>query len=68
MLLNALDPDLYTKCVRSGSNHGKSFCNPLVAIALGLALRNQKTIALEQQHAKGYASLPAITGKKVTHL
>jgi uncharacterized protein YfeS len=40
------------------------FCNPLVAIALGLALRNQKTIALEQQHAKGYASLPAITGKK----
>lgn len=28
-------------------------------IALELALRNQKTIALEQQHAQGYANCPA---------
>ncbi len=27
-------------------------------IALELALRNQKTIALEQQHAQGYARQP----------
>ena len=27
-------------------------------IALELALRNQKTIALEQQHAQGYARYP----------
>jgi metal-responsive CopG/Arc/MetJ family transcriptional regulator len=27
-------------------------------IALELALRNQKTIALEQQHAQGYADNP----------
>jgi metal-responsive CopG/Arc/MetJ family transcriptional regulator len=29
-----------------------------VRIALELALRNQKTIALEQQHAQGYARHP----------
>lgn len=32
-------------------------------IALKLALRNQKTIALEQQHAQGYASHPAKPGE-----
>ena len=30
-----------------------------VRIALELALRNQKTIALEQQHAQGHARHPA---------
>ena len=29
-----------------------------VRVALELALRNQKTIALEQQHAQGYARHP----------
>lgn len=29
-----------------------------VHLALELALRNQKTIALEQQHARGYAAQP----------
>lgn len=29
-----------------------------VRLALELALRNQKTIALEQQHAQGYARHP----------
>jgi metal-responsive CopG/Arc/MetJ family transcriptional regulator len=30
-----------------------------VRVALELALRNQKTIALERQHAQGYAKLPS---------
>ncbi len=29
-----------------------------VRVALELALRNQRTIALEQQHAQGYARYP----------
>lgn len=32
-------------------------------IALELALRNQKTIALEQQHAQGYADNPVKPGE-----
>jgi hypothetical protein len=32
-------------------------------IALELALRNQKTIALEQQHAQGYAHNPVKLGE-----
>ncbi len=32
-------------------------------IALELALRNQKTIALEQQHAQGYARHPLRSGE-----
>lgn len=32
-------------------------------IALELALRNQKTIALEQQHAQGYARNPVEPGE-----
>lgn len=32
-------------------------------IALELALRNQKTIALEQQHAQGYARNPGKPGE-----
>lgn len=32
-------------------------------IALELALRNQKTIALEQQHAQGYARNPVAPGE-----
>ena len=32
-------------------------------IALELALRNQKTIALERQHAQGYARCPVIPGE-----
>jgi len=32
-------------------------------IALELALRNQKTIALEQQHAQGYARHPSQPGE-----
>ncbi len=32
-------------------------------IALELALRNQKTIALEQQHAQGYARHPVKPGE-----
>ncbi|MGI8565824.1 MAG: CopG family transcriptional regulator [Pyrinomonadaceae bacterium] len=32
-------------------------------IALELALRNQKTIALEQQHAQGYARRPVEPGE-----
>ncbi|MFN2455649.1 MAG: CopG family transcriptional regulator [Pyrinomonadaceae bacterium] len=32
-------------------------------IALELAVRNQKTIALEQQHAQGYARHPAQPGE-----
>ena len=34
-----------------------------VLIALELALRNQKTIALEQQHAQGYARHPTKPGE-----
>lgn len=34
-----------------------------VRVALELALRNQKTIALEQQHAQGYAHHPVKLGE-----
>jgi len=34
-----------------------------VRIALELALRNQKTIALELQHAQGYANHPSQPGE-----
>ena len=34
-----------------------------VRVALELALRNQKTIALEQQHAQGYARHPTNPGE-----
>jgi metal-responsive CopG/Arc/MetJ family transcriptional regulator len=30
-----------------------------IRVALELALRNQQTIALERQHAQGYAKLPS---------
>lgn len=33
-----------------------------VRVALELALRNEKMIAQEQQHARGYADCPADTG------
>ena len=32
-------------------------------VALELALRNQKTIELEQQHAQGYARFPVKSGE-----
>ena len=32
-------------------------------VALELALRNQKTIELEQQHAQGYARVPVKSGE-----
>ena len=32
-------------------------------LALELALRNQRTIALERQHAEGYARRPVKTGE-----
>lgn len=34
-----------------------------VRVALELALRNQKTIMLEQQHAEGYARHPVKSGE-----
>lgn len=34
-----------------------------VRVALELALRNEKTIAMEQQHAEGYARRPVEPGE-----